>query len=42
MEDTVVPNDEDISNEIIMDYGSLTLAIEPLQNEILAIEGLDT
>ena len=42
MEDAVVPNDEDIENEIIVDdYDSLALEIDPLQNKILLIEGVD-
>ena len=33
VENAVVPNDEDIENEIIMDYDdSITSAIDPLQN----------
>ena len=42
VEDAVVPNDEDIENEIIVDdYDSLALEIDPLQNKILLIEGVD-
>ena len=36
-----MPNDEDINDEIIInDYDSLASDIDPLQNEILVIEGV--
>ena len=42
MEDAVVPNDEDIYDEIMIDdYVRLASAIDPLQNEILEIEGVE-
>ena len=42
MEDAVVSNDEDIYDEIkINDDNRLVSDIEPLQNEILKIEGVD-
>ena len=41
VEYAVVQNDEDIEYEIIIDdYDSLDSIIEPLQNEILEIEGV--
>ena len=42
MKDAVVPNYEDIYDEIMIDdYVRLTSAIDPLQNEILEIEGVE-
>ena len=42
VEDGIVPNDEDINNEIIINnVDSLASKIAPLQNEILVIEGVD-
>ena len=42
MEDAFVPNDEDTGDEIIIDDDySLTSAIDPLQTEILEIEGVE-
>ena len=42
MEDAVVPNNEEINNEIkIDDDDSLAYAIDPIQNETTEIEGMD-
>ena len=43
VEDAVFPSDEDINDEIIIDYDDrLASAIDPLQNEIMEIEGVDS
>ena len=42
MEYVVVPNDEYIDYEIIIDYyDSLSSSIDPLQNEMMENEGVD-
>ena len=42
MEDVVVPNYEDIKYDLIMnDDDSLASDIDPLQNEIVEIEGVE-
>ena len=42
VKNSVIPNDEDINYEIIINDGdSLESSIDPLQNKILKIEGVD-